>query len=333
MTGTTHFSVAILSASQEDRVMIAKSWGKKGTESDITLFSIAKPQYQTTILPTRYPEKPIPLVVAAHMAHVLVLAVPIAGIDAFVGETAILADILKMPGIRTVVGKSVAGYESLQDQMDKIFASLEVKHYVKAMTDEASVGKLREAVLQIIPPLGPSVADDELVIEADHTFPVQGVGAVILGNVKSGTVQKGQKIIIYPGGHKGVVKSIQVHDVDVREAGPRTHVGIALRGILEKNIDRGSVVTTEDSSVLEVTEITDMLFYPAAFSKPVAVGTPLHAIIGLANTPCELMKWEKEGEFVKVSLKLSKPMSLYKNARVTLINLNEKQRILASRKL
>ncbi len=312
--------------------MVGKAWGKKGTSTDITLYSIAKPVVQTTVVPETYPQKPLSLAIAAHMSDIVVLGVTTAGIDSYVGEMAILADCLQIPGIRAVIGESVAGYESYQEQMEKVFSKLNVGRYEQAMVDNQTLAVLREKVLDILSntDLGRGDKDDTLIIETDHAFPVQGVGSVILGTVKSGTVNKGEKVKIFPGGHVGTVKSIQVNDVNENSAGPGTHVGVALRGILDKNLKRGSVITSTETDVEEVTKL-DIKVKPAAFGTPLEKGMKIHILAGLADSPATIEEVSEGDECLRIKLTTEKEIPYHPSLRITLLDLNSKQRILGSK--
>lgn len=332
MTGLQHFTVALFSADPDSRDMVAKAWGKKGTSTDITLYSIAKPIVQTTVVPETYPQKPLSLAIAAHMADVIVLGVTTAGIDSNVGEMAILADCMQISGVRAVIGESVAGYESYHDQMSKMFSKLNVASYPSMMVDSHGLGELREKIIKTLNSTAlPKHSDNEsLVIVTDHAFPVQGVGSVILGTVKSGRITKGQKVKIFPGGHIGTVKSIQVNDVNENEAGPGTHVGVALRGILDKNLNRGSVITEVESEVEEKNSI-DVLLKPAAFGTPIEKGMKVHLLSGLADSPAVVDEVSTVNDGLQIQLTTEKKVPFHKSLRVTLFDLNSKQRILGSK--
>jgi selenocysteine-specific translation elongation factor len=57
--------------------------------------------------------------------------------------------------------------------------------------------------------LKPKGADGSAVIPIDHAFDIKGVGMVVLGVVKEGTVRAYDELALTPGGKKILVKSIQ----------------------------------------------------------------------------------------------------------------------------
>ncbi len=322
-----HYTVALLSGDPQIKEIVAKSWGKKGTSTDIALYTLGKPDIMTTVIPLRYPEKPIPLVLASHMADVGILSIPSKGIDANVAEAAILADVLNMQGIRAVIAEGAQAYDSFHARFEKLFKETSLLKWQKISVDPSELNSIRE----IIPSLqkaSPTVESPAL-IEVDHAFSVQGVGAVILGTVLRGTISKGDRVFAYPGSYQGNVRSIQVNDIEVKEAGPRTHVGLAIRGILPKNLERGTVLTTEPSVVEEVESISGK-FRMSPILPELSNGMKVHVVAGLYDTPGNLRSVNAVSKHAELEVKLDKPVPLHKLSKVTILDLNAKQRIIGS---
>lgn len=328
MSAAKHIQIGVLSADKETRDFVANSYGKKGQSSDITLFTLpSKDILQTTILPEGYPSKPLSLVITAHMSDVLLLGASVSGIDANVGEAAILADCLQIPGIKAVMGPDAVGMTSYLDQMNKVFAKLDVSSWEgMIMSNNKEIVDAKNKMLKLFDTHRGN-AEDYLAINVDHAFPVTGIGSVILGNVISGTVKKGQKITIYPEGQTGIVRSIQVNDEDVREAGPGVHVGLAMKGVLPKYLKRGTVITSDkDDTVKEVTTLEDIPIKKAAFGAPPKIGDSIHVVAGLFNATGKVISW---GDLVTVEM--DKAIPLHPKMRITFLDLNRKPSILGSR--
>ena len=97
--------------------------------------------------------------------------------------------------------------------------------------------------------------DGSTSIVIDHTFDVKGVGTVALGKVLSGKITQYDKINHYPSEIEAMVKSIQMHDDDVKESVSPARVGLSLKNIKHDEITRGDVLSN-DPSIKTVTEIT-----------------------------------------------------------------------------
>ena len=98
-----HIQIGILSAHTDGREFLAKSWGKKGTTSDISLYVTQSHDFlQTTIVPESFPKKILSLFTTAHMSDQVVIGVSSKGLDGAVGEAAILADCLEINGVSVI---------------------------------------------------------------------------------------------------------------------------------------------------------------------------------------------------------------------------------------
>jgi len=322
-----HLQAGILMGDKESRNYLANQWGKKGTTSDITLYTVSSSDLvQTTVIPEGYPKKPLSLVMTAHMSDAVVLGVPVSGIDANVGESAILADTLGLVGVKAIVGDQTQGMDSYFEQMNKVFAKLSIRNWNEQMVFDGSGASATKRHLQSLHPGPRGEADNYLAIEVDHAFPVQGVGSVILGTVLSGTVEKGQKVTTYPETQQGVVRSIQVNDQEVREAGPGVHVGLALKGILPKYLQRGTVIAANnEDSVTESDELT-FVINRAKFGETPEVNDRIHVVSGLFDSPAHILEWGDT-----VTIKSDKVLPFHEVIRLTLLDLNKKPTILGSK--
>ena len=96
-----HIQIGVLSADHEGNEYLGNSWGKKGTTSDITIYTTKNQDFlHTTIIPNGFPNKILPIIITAHMSDSVVLGVSKLGLDQYTGEMAILADCLKLPGFK-----------------------------------------------------------------------------------------------------------------------------------------------------------------------------------------------------------------------------------------
>jgi selenocysteine-specific translation elongation factor len=82
-------------------------------------------------------------------------------------------------------------------------------------------------------------------VPVDHAFGVKGVGTVVLGLVAEGTIKKHDTLKILPGAKTVQLRSIQKHDDDFDVASYGDRVGLALKNIEVKDVDRGTVLTTD----------------------------------------------------------------------------------------
>ncbi|MGC9443893.1 MAG: EF-Tu/IF-2/RF-3 family GTPase [Candidatus Methanospirareceae archaeon] len=88
-------------------------------------------------------------------------------------------------------------------------------------------------------------------IVVDHSFPVKGVGEVVLGSVKQGLVRRHDKLLALPQGTEVVVRSIQMQDNDVLESEAGSRIGLAIKGATAEAMKRGTVICAPGSAAVD----------------------------------------------------------------------------------
>lgn len=74
----------------------------------------------------------------------------------------------------------------------------------------------------------------------DSCFTVGGVGTVALAKIEGGTFKVHDELELTPSMQKAGIRSIQVQDVDVKEAPPGSRAGFALKNASAENVKRGA---------------------------------------------------------------------------------------------
>jgi len=215
----------------------AGEFGRKGSVSDVTLYNHKLGDCVLSFVePSSYPDKVQSLVSSLNMADQVLLKVD--AVNAEFGEEVIALDALDMKKGYLVFGAGVS-----RDAVSKLISGTVVAGY--EVVEEQVMGiKERLARLEVR-------AQGGVVVQVDHTFPVKGVGTVVLGVVKQGVVKKHDNLMVYPGARKVLVKSIQVHDIDVDSATVGSRVGLALKDVKPEDIPRG-VLLAEEGAVKTV---------------------------------------------------------------------------------
>jgi len=218
---------------------IASEYGKKGTESDLTLYDRKESDViKTWVTPSGFPEKIQPLFQAINLAEYVIFHVD--KLDKFTGEQIIALDSLKKE--KGILSHT---FDVDESKLDAMIKGTVVEKYTKVDQD-----KIKEEMdkLELIPNNGPS----EMVI--DHCFDVKGVGTVILGKVTCGKIKQYDNLKLYPAGIDVLIKSIQMHDDPVSESIYPARVGLAVKGVKPEEVGRGDVIS-EEGAVDVKTEI------------------------------------------------------------------------------
>ena len=211
---------------------IASEFGKKGTESDLTLYDRKESDIiKTWVIPNGFPEKIQPLFQAINLAEYVIFHVD--KLDKFTGEQIIALDSLKKE--KGILSHTFDVDESKLNMMIK---GTVVENYTRVEQD-----KIKEEMNT----LEPITNDNPAELLIDHCFDVKGVGTVILGKVTNGTIKQYDNLKLYPHNIDVLIKSIQMHDDPVPESICPARVGLAVKGAKPDEVGRGDVISVEDA--------------------------------------------------------------------------------------
>ncbi|MBA2858354.1 selenocysteine-specific translation elongation factor [Methanococcus maripaludis] len=287
-----------------------KNIAKKGTSTDITLYNHKNGDDSAVFVePTRYPERIQPLIYTINMMDYALVFID--EIKPEIGETLLTLDLFGVERGFIVVGEYVD-----VEQLKGIISNTSMKNFEFLEKDYIQI---REKMITI-----PEVekSSDFIKIPIDHFFSVKSVGTVILGKVDKGSVSVHDNLRIYPTNNKAMVKSVQVHDRDVKEAETNSRVGLSLKGISVDDLDRGMILSNGELEVSDKIEL-EMKWNPY-MNKEVAVGEGYQIIVGLQTVSCKIE--EKNGN--KLTLKLLKPAAFEKGDTFIMLDGSAKIRII-----
>jgi selenocysteine-specific translation elongation factor len=260
---------------------IAAEFGKKGTETDISLYDRKESDIiKTWVTPSGFPEKIQPLLQAINLAEFAIFFVD--KLDKFTGEQIVALDSLKKD--KGIISHS---FDVDESKLDSMIKGTVLESYVKVNQD-----KIKEEIDKIEPVAkeGPS----EMVV--DHCFDVKGVGTVILGKVTCGKIKQYDNLKLYPLDSDVLIKSIQMHDDPVEESVCPARVGLAVKGVKPDDVGRGDVIS-EQEAVIVGSEIeldfTKNPFYKSEISEGqmclVSIGLQIKAAKFTSIAPLKLI--------------------------------------------
>ncbi len=229
---------------------IASEFGKKGTESDLTLYDRKESDIiKTWVIPNGFPEKIQPLFQAINLAEYVIFHVD--KLDKFTGEQIIALDSLKKE--KGILSHTFDVDESKLNMMIK---GTVVENYTRVEQD-----KIKEEMNT----LEPITNDNPAELLIDHCFDVKGVGTVILGKVSNGTIKQYDNLKLYPHNIDVLIKSIQMHDDPVPESVCPARVGLAVKGAKPDEVGRGDVISVEGA--VEIKTEIELDFEKSPFYK------------------------------------------------------------------
>jgi len=283
---------------------LAKELGKKGTSSDLTLYNTVHDEHAATIVePTQFPEKLAPLFQALAMADRCLLAV--LELSRPVAEAIAAVDLADVP-TTVIVGPSVG-----EAELGRILKGTRLEAAPRRTLD---LPKLRQEIEGWSAP----VVDGPVEVALDHAFPVKGVGAVGLGVVRRGTLHAHERLRLYPTPKEVEVRSVQVHDVDRKDAFCGERVGVSLKGIDADELARGQILappgTLTDGTSLTGGPLERCRYYRGDAGP----GARLHLALGLQVVPAVLEAAAPDG----VRVATDRPVAYRPGARAFLLDLS-----------
>ncbi|HZY70012.1 MAG TPA: EF-Tu/IF-2/RF-3 family GTPase [Thermoplasmata archaeon] len=268
-------TIALLGASDE----LARSLGKRGTQSDLTLYNAVRDGHAATLVaPGQFPEKLAPLLYALAMSDRALLVV--GALDRPIAEMISTLDVFGPPV--TVVRGAAVGVDELRraTKGSRLEGAAELPLEVPQLKEWVDTGSATERP-------GP------VRVRLDHAFPVKGVGAVALGLVAQGRLEAHAKLRLYPTDRLVEVRSIQVHDVEVDHADGGDRVGVALRGVDAEELARGQVLAAPESLRVGNELVGNDVRRNRYYRGELHAGEPVNLLLGLqwvaarVGTPAE----------------------------------------------
>ena len=272
----------------------ANRLGKKGTASDITVYNLKKGEETVSFIePTRYPERLAPLFYAVVMAEKAIVVVD--ELNSALGECLVM---LQCAGV-------TGGYFVLRNYIpkEKIAPLVKGSSLEKLEFIEDNPVLLKERYLSEAAQKTTQTESEFGTVPVDHAFSVKGVGTVVLGLVAKGTIKKHDTLKILPGTKTVHLRSIQKHDDDFEAGSDGDRVGLALKNIDVKDVDRGTVLTT-DPSVKTSKTLETHASLVKYWSAPLKAGMVLHLGHWMQFLNCRVEAITDEGDWHKPFLKL-----------------------------
>jgi selenocysteine-specific translation elongation factor len=247
---------------------ISRELGKKGTESDIVMFNRKMDDCIFTFM------SPVADKLSAKSQIISTIDAAVVAFSQMtreLGETILMLDLM---GVRD--GIAITTPYATPDQIAAITRTTAINSY---KVEPNNPGRLLE-LLKTINPKRDNVSPPVIVV--DHSFSVKGVGEVVLGFVKQGTVRKYDELNLLPANKEVIVRSIQIQDEDWETADAGTRVGLAIKGATVDELGRGSVLTT--SPDITADSRLKVNFQKSTFYAEVRQGS-FHATIGMQTIP------------------------------------------------
>ncbi|MCX6801861.1 MAG: hypothetical protein NT067_01990 [Candidatus Diapherotrites archaeon] len=290
---------------------LAKELGKSSGQSDLEFFHRThNGKVLTFIFPRGHPEKINPLLQALHLADYVIISAD--KIDSFLGEIIVASDCMGKEKGFIVMGENLD-----EGLFEKIIAGTKVQGFEKIQ---------KEGLLEKLASLEHPKKEGSTIIDLDAMFNVKGVGVVALGFVAQGKVAKFQKLWALPKNAEVLVKSIQVQDKDVEEAGCGERVGLSLKGIEAEDFSRGMVLS-DDNAFGEKKEFNVSFQKTKFWKKEIAEKMQLHVQCRMQISGCTVKSLNP------LRIETGKAIAIRKGESIALCDVEAKPRVIGQGKI
>ena len=339
-------NVSIIGSERSGRTSLAAKLGKKGTESDITLYNFVKGDHIYSFVDANaYPASIKSLISAINLSDIALVCVPSTGLNAQVGECIVALDLLgNKRGMFVITMSDMSNPVAFSGLSEKIKAITKGTNLEKWETIAVSTTTFEglETLKEKLFALGDETRKANASLDGlpprvmvDHFFNVTGIGTVVLGVVIQGTIKVHDQFTLFPTSRPAEVRSIQSNDMEMKTAPAGTRVGLALKGVQSKEFDRGYILSKKEDVASKFTLQCRL----SKFTSPLGVGDAVHLFAGLQDMPATIGSISIGGKDVTqatpgsechVTLAAQKDIAYIKTDRFLIAQLNNpKQRFVA----
>jgi selenocysteine-specific elongation factor len=174
-------------------------------------------------------------------------------------------------------------------------------------------------------------------LAVDRVFTLAGAGTIVTGTLAGGRLQRGQAVVIQPGGQPARIRRIQSHGRDVESCGPGTRTALNLADVDPvAGVHRGDVIALPDAG--GASDCVDVLLeISERSSRPLKDGVRVRVHFGSGNVPAHVaLGSEKElsiGERELAQLRVEAPVFLFAGDRLTIRDWSGQQTLAGARVL
>ena len=327
-----NFVVGILGDNFELRKLVGQAIGSPGTKSDIMFFNrldLVHNHIFCALTPVEYPEKIKPFLQTLAISNIHVLVIDLnSKLSAIIGEILVGMEIFYdlfhtecLIAIAGINSKNEWALPDMKTKLHNILSTTDLKSTkIIELRQKTDFDFLKSQIIELGTKLLLSKIPngDYTKIMIDHAFPVKGIGTVILGIVEKGQVQAGQlvELVGYEDLNKKVIiKSIQKHDRNFKNATTGDRVGLALKGnISADQISRENIITSQGrffpEKKITANVYVNQFYKPKGGSIKPNDGIQYFGLVDLKSSPLKIISGEEiaPGKSGKVEIQFDKKL-------------------------
>jgi len=307
------YLVGVFASNSDQKLAFENSVAKRNEAEGITVFLRSEGGTKYSFLDdSTFPEKIQGYARIASISDHAYYIFPNDGkLSAADGELAVLLDSLGVRGTIEVIDADASAYSEI---VKKTFKGVSISEFpIEQRNSKSSVLTLSQIEDRDTWP------KNSTLIYIDRAFNVKGVGLVVLGFVLSGKVSIHDKLRMIPRGTKlAEVKGIQVNDEDQDSAERGIRVGLSLKGVELKDLEK---VSWLDDGTLDITKRITVDFNQSRYYKQDTLNRDAHL---QANGDLLVAKLTPAETPTRRILETQKELPVWEKMPVSILDLNAK---------
>lgn len=305
-----NFNVALLNDGE-----LGKELGKKGTSTDFTLYNYKQGDDVFCFFdPHQYPDKIQSLINVLMLTDSTIIAVK--QLDSFLGEMIVALDLMGKDKGLVIFDEYVE-----RSKFTSMVGGATIEKFIIVNKERSEIYEKLQRDCSVNNP-----AEGDFMMSIDAFFDVKSVGTVVLGVIKQGKVAVHDELQLYPSDKRVSVRSLQVHDEDVKEAPIGSRVGLALKGVNADELERGMLLAKP--GLLQVgNEITVDAKFSKYHDRKIEVGGSFYLAIGLQYRQSKLIDMKDESGKKILKFQMQSPAAFFKKEKILIVDPGAKARI------
>ena len=316
------FLLGVFGTNPAQKLAFESSVAKKNEAEGITVFLKSEGGTKYSFLDdSSFPEKIQGYARIASICDHAYYILPTDGkLSAADGELAVLLDSFGLSGTIEVIDAAASAYSEI---VKKTFKGVGIANFpIEERSSKSSILSLTQIRVRSTWP------KDSNLIYVDRAFNVKGVGLVVLGFVLSGKVSVHDKLRLIPGTKFAEVKGIQVNDEDQESTERGIRVGLSLKGVELKDLEK---VSWMDDGKLDLSKKLTIEFNQSKYYKQDTVNRDAHIQASGDLLLSRISPSEASNGRV---IEIQKEIPVWENMPISLIDLNARPlRIMGSGRL
>ena len=149
----------------------------------------------------------------------------------------------------------------------------------------AGLDELQLALAALARETAPRPVDDVFAMPVDRSFSVPGIGTVVTGSARSGSLRTGEEVRLWPAGGTARVRSVESFGTPAERAVAGARIALALQGPDVEDVPRGVLITGGSGGWQPTRRVDVWLALAPGVSAAITRRTRIQMLVGTTSLP------------------------------------------------